>query len=69
MSAEYISAVKTHLPIEAIVFDHFHVIKLMNEKLTALRRDLFREATDQLKKNVLKGTRWLLLNLLSAGRV
>ncbi len=61
MSAAYISAVETHLPNAAIVFDHFHVIKLMNEKLTALRRDLFREATDQLQKNVLKGTRWLLL--------
>jgi transposase len=33
----------------------------MNEKLTELRRDLYREATDLLRKNVLKGTRWLLL--------
>lgn len=61
MSSAYISAVETHLPEAAIVFDHFHVIKLMNEKLTALRRDLFREATDGLQKDVLKGTRWLLL--------
>ena len=29
----------------ALVFDHFHVIKLMNEKLTQLRRDLYHEAT------------------------
>ena len=61
MSNAYIQAVKTHLPNAAIVFDHFHVVKLMNEKLTALRRDLYREATDLLGKNVLKGTRWLLL--------
>lgn len=60
MSAAYISAVEAHLPQAAIVFDRFHVVKLMNEKLTALRRDLFREA-DALHKNVLKGTRWLLL--------
>ena len=36
MSAAYISAVEAHLPEATIVFDHFHVIKLMNEKLTAL---------------------------------
>jgi transposase len=61
MSAAYIHAVETHLPNAAIVFDHFHVVKLMNEKLTMLRRDLFREATEQLGKDVLKGIRWLLL--------
>ena len=44
-----------------IVFDHFHVIKLFNEKLSDLRRELYREATEVLHKEVLKGTRWLLL--------
>jgi transposase len=61
MSPAYILAVSSHLPQAAIVFDHFHVIKLFNEKLTQLRRDLYREATDVLKKKVLKGLRWLLL--------
>ena len=61
MSPAYIDSVSNHLPDAAIVFDHFHVIKLFNEKLSDLRRDLYREATDQLHKNVLKGTRWLLL--------
>jgi len=61
MSPAYIEAVCTKLPDAAIVFDHFHVIKLFNEKLSGLRRDLYREATDQLHKDVLKGTRWLLL--------
>jgi transposase len=61
MSAAYIEAVSTHLPDATLVFDHFHVIKLFNEKLSDLRRDLYREATDQLHKDVLKGTRWLLL--------
>lgn len=61
MSQAYITAVRSNLPHASIVFDHFHVIKLMNEKLTELRRDLYREATDLLHKNVLKGTRWLLL--------
>jgi transposase len=61
MSQAYIAAVTSNLPHATIVFDHFHVIKLMNEKLTDLRRDLHREATDLLQKNILKGTRWLLL--------
>jgi transposase len=43
------------------VFDHFHVIKLFNDKLSALRRDLFREVADQTGRQLLKGTRWLLL--------
>lgn len=61
MSKAYISAVTANLPKAAIVFDHFHVIKLFNDKLTELRRDLYREATDELHKDILKGTRWLLL--------
>ena len=61
MSPAYISSVLTHLPKAVLVFDHFHIIKLFNEKLSNLRRDLYREAADKLHKNVLKGTRWLLL--------
>lgn len=61
MSAAYISAVRDHLSNAVIVFDHFHVIKLMNEKLSDLRREMYREAVDKLHKDVLKGTRWLLL--------
>jgi len=37
------------------------MIKLYKDKLSNLRRDLHREATDQLQKDSLKGTRWLLL--------
>jgi transposase len=61
MSVAYRGAVSTHLPKAKIVFDHFHVIKLFNEKLSDLRRALYREATDVMHKEVLKGTRWLLL--------
>ena len=61
MSAAYRGAVSAHLPGAKIVFDHFHVIKLFNEKLSELRRALYREAADTLQKKVLKGTRWLLL--------
>ena len=61
MSRAYISAVSAKLPKARIVFDRFHIVKLCNEMLTKLRRALYREATDQLHKNVLKATRWLLL--------
>ncbi len=61
MSAAYIQAVRDHLGNAIHVFDHFHVIKLFNEKLSDFRRELHREATDQMHKEVLKGTRWLLL--------
>jgi transposase len=61
MSAAYRGAVSTYLPEAKIVFDRFHVVKLFNEKLTALRRALYREATEVMHKEVLKGTRWLLL--------
>jgi transposase len=61
MSAAYRSAVSTHLSGAVIVFDHFHVIKLFNDKLSDLRRALYREATEVQHKEVLKGTRWLLL--------
>jgi transposase len=61
MSTAYISAVRNNLPNARLVFDRFHVVKLFNEKLTQLRRELHREATDLLQKNVLKGTRWLLM--------
>jgi len=61
MSPAYIQAVRENLPKATLVFDHFHIIKLFNEKLSDLRRELYREATGQLDKQVLKGTRWLLL--------
>jgi transposase len=60
MSPAYHDAVSTYLPKAKIVFDHFHVIKLFNEKLSGLRRSLYHRATAEQKK-VLKGSRWLLL--------
>ena len=61
MSKAYIRAVRDNLPKAIHVFDHFHVIKLYNEKLTAFRRELYRELTDEGQRKILKGTRWLLL--------
>ena len=61
MSAAYTLAVSQHLPRAMHVFDRFHVVKLFNDKLSQLRRDVQREAEGPLAKKVLKGTRWLLL--------
>jgi transposase len=61
MSPAYIEAVTKNLPRARIVFDHFHIIKLYNDKLSDLRRQLYNTLTDTLHKDVLKGRRWLLL--------
>lgn len=61
MSSAYIRAVRDHLSGAVHVFDHFHVIKLFNEKLSAFRRELFNELTSKEDRQLLKGTRWLLL--------
>jgi transposase len=60
MSGAYWSAVLEHLPDAALVFDKFHVLKLMNERLDDLRREMVREAEGPLKLRI-KGTRFLLL--------
>src|ERR1035441_4228883 len=60
MSAGYWAAVMEHLPEAAIVFDRFHIIKLMNEKLDRLRREMVNEASGPMKQTV-KGIRYLLL--------
>jgi len=61
MGPAYHSAVLEHQPQATIVFDHFHVIKLFNEKLTAFRRDLYYSLPEEEQRNTLKGVRWLLL--------
>jgi transposase len=62
LSKAYIRAGRDHLPKAVHVFDHFHVVKLFNDKLTALRRDLYRQLRDEdAARKILKGTRWLLL--------
>lgn len=60
MSGAYQLAARRQLPKAEIVFDHFHVIKLMNDKLSTLRRQVQNHA-HALAKETIKGTRWLLL--------
>src|ERR1700730_2297054 len=54
MGKAYIRAVRDHLPKAVHVFDHFHVIKLFNDKLSALRRELYHQVSSDHDRNVLK---------------
>ncbi len=54
------AAVIRNLPKAKQVFDRFHIVKLMNDKLTQVRRDVHAEA-ETMNRHVLKGLRWLLL--------
>lgn len=61
MGKPYIRAVRDNLPGVVHVFDHFHVVKLFNDKLSGLRRELYHQAQSGTDRKLLKGTRWLLL--------
>jgi transposase len=61
LSKAYIQAVRANLPKAVHVFDHFHVIKLFNEKLSDFRRQLYHQLSSDAERKILKGTRWLLL--------
>jgi transposase len=60
MSNAYSAWVGKVLPESEIVYDHFHVIKLMNERMDNLRRSTMNKLEDDMKK-ALKGKRYLLL--------
>jgi len=57
----YMNAVKKHCPEADIVFDKFHIIKKFGDVLSKLRSSEYRKAEGQEGKEILKGTKWLLL--------
>lgn len=61
MSGAYAASVRTHAPHAILTFDRFHVVKLMNERLDDLRRELVRAAGADARQAI-KGLRWLLLH-------
>jgi len=61
MAPAYLFAVAENLPDAVHVLDRFHVMKLYNEKLSDLRRQIQATAQTVEQKQVIKGTRWLLL--------
>jgi transposase len=61
MSPAYTLAVPENLPQAVHGFDRFHGVKLFNDKLGDLRRHVQRSAETIEQKQVIQGTRWLLL--------
>ena len=60
MAKAYWGKVLDYLPGVDIVFDRFHVVKLMNEKIDNLRREYQRDC-ENVERKVIKGKRFLLL--------
>jgi len=60
LSPAFISSIRENLPKADMVFDPFHVMKLMNEKLDQLRRELWNDAPAESRVFV-KNSRWVLL--------
>lgn len=68
LSAAYISAVRKNAPDIVYVFDHSHVVKLINEALDKVRRRIVNQERAREKKegvdgrsSVVKGTKYILL--------
>lgn len=57
----YFNAVIYNLPNAKIVFDRFHIYKLMNQALDEIRRSLYQDETFLNNRKLVKGIRWLLL--------
>ena len=53
-SSAHLWAVMTHPPKARHVVDSFHIVKRMNEKRSALRRDLHRKRVEPLDLEALK---------------
>lgn len=61
MSDAFSNSVRNNAPKAVHIFDHFHVIKLMNEKLDDIRREVVNKEEDEERKKLIKGTRYILL--------
>ena len=57
LAPSFTSWIKRHFPDATIVYDHFHVIKLMNDRLSNIRRRIMGEL-EMGEKSELKGKRW-----------
>jgi transposase len=60
LSPAFIKAVRENLPGADLVFDPFHIMKPMNEKLDELRRELCSRAVEE-NRVFIKNSRWVLL--------
>lgn len=62
MDPAFEKAVRERVPDAQIVYDRFHVVKLLNDAVDEIRRNLMREFVDEpeIRKEI-KGSRWSLL--------
>lgn len=60
LSGAFIKAVTDAVPHAKLIFDRFHVQKLVHDALDEVRRELVREQEDDEDKKAIKGTRWAL---------
>jgi transposase len=60
MHDPYLKVLRRHLPHAALVFDHFHVSKVVHDALDEIRRRLQRELPPQ-GRRIIKGQRYVLL--------
>lgn len=60
MSSAYLAAVRDFAPGTPVVFDRFHVVKLVNQHIDELRRAHVRD-TEKAQRKFMKGVRYLLL--------
>jgi len=61
MSKAYIAAVTESVPHARLIFDRFHVQRLLSDAMDETRRDEVRSARTKEAKKALKRTRWALL--------
>jgi transposase len=61
LSSAFTSSVLQNAPGAVHVFDHFHVVKLMNDKLDDIRRSQYAMEKDINKRQIIKGTKYLIL--------
>lgn len=61
LSAAFIASVMENAPDAIHVYDKFHVVKLVNEAVDIVRRNVYAQETDLERRKVIKGSRWLLL--------
>lgn len=57
----FINSVKKNCPNAEIVFDKFHIVKKFGEVISKLRNSEYQKAKDAKSREILKGTKWLLL--------
>lgn len=62
LSAAFTASIRQNCPRAIHVFDHFHVIKLMNDNLDDIRSWVFNKESDEKLRKIIKGTRYLLLS-------